>query len=841
MAAQSGVHESLSRGKDGKYQIRIESYDPARNTMKAIWLVSRNEKLLSNLLDKCEVSEGGGTSDEDLRGNLLSVQRELQELKEAMSGTQTPVVDASLIASSTQMSELESSSSGGGGGGVLRPTWSSLGMFSSDDKEGLNLSRPASAAPALDFGLAKRKRVFLSQIPLYSRPSIRTDFSIASIDPFPEIRLRPSKIPSAPKPPGKKKKSKKTATQAKPVKTPIACKKTKKKVETNSRTKITSSKGAPQLTKSKKATTRVSKPAPVIRPSTSMALPRTSAGTKKVTFSDTVGEKRTASKSAKTVAPETPDKKTGGRNVTLNKSKVIRPASSIGVRTIPRSSSRLCTVGGVASKRVTGRHSALANPTQSSGSSYMQMYLGSQSSGSKCEHNNASKEVHLHEANVGSDVSKTKKQSRTKSETKASVSSVPNEPPPQVLDYDSPPPVAKLTSSSIQEATSETEPAESAPDEIISSTIRSVSIIDENSDGLTTRESNNAIPRILIGDSDDTEYQVKAYFLDECTPESDFLDTQGSAIIPSSPVEIDEESTQEDQEKTRDVCTHFQNSVGNETILDSEYNTIGASGPSMMMDQTDFGFLAEFEDEVSDLLDSLMTQQFDSTFKTTTTTTTTTAVQSSQEDEFLLSYNSGGGELHDHQMKEQEVTLNALLPPMTPINTLQSAPVDATTLLETTEDQLQTTSDTEADSFVQKIPDGTEDRVVEEVEAVDQTGDIIIQQEDSELAFLERPEPAINSDHQSLVKEAVGASEIDTPVSDTNDEDIKQRRKSKANLECNARRRSTGTSMGKKKGGGNFRRTRSQSGLQCVTESKGQDSTLRNELNLNKHRGTLNK
>ena len=38
------------KGQDGKYQIRIESYDPARNTMKAIWLVSRNQRLLSQLV-----------------------------------------------------------------------------------------------------------------------------------------------------------------------------------------------------------------------------------------------------------------------------------------------------------------------------------------------------------------------------------------------------------------------------------------------------------------------------------------------------------------------------------------------------------------------------------------------------------------------------------------------------------------------------------------------------------------------------------------------------------------------------------------------------------------------
>lgn len=50
MATEGGVHETFSRGKDGKYQIRIESYDPARNTMKAIWLVSRSERVLTELV-----------------------------------------------------------------------------------------------------------------------------------------------------------------------------------------------------------------------------------------------------------------------------------------------------------------------------------------------------------------------------------------------------------------------------------------------------------------------------------------------------------------------------------------------------------------------------------------------------------------------------------------------------------------------------------------------------------------------------------------------------------------------------------------------------------------------
>lgn len=196
----------------------------------------------------------------------------------------------------------------------------------------------------------------------------------------------------------------------------------------------------------------------------------------------------------------------------------------------------------------------------------------------------------------------------------------------------------------------------------------------------------------------------------------------GSAIIPSSPVEIDDECTQEDEIRTRenrliassfklclgDVSAHFQETAGDEktedTVFDrslldkrpsieeessedfdltfpspfkqesnlhkppEEVSKLGEErlisqknleqDDSISFDkdtslvsvpyqedlfegnqsttQNDFGFLAEFEDEVSGLLDSLMSQEFEPTFDLTPQITMEDSLLSSSESFSLL-------------------------------------------------------------------------------------------------------------------------------------------------------------------------------------------------------------
>lgn len=373
----------------------------------------------------------------------------------------------------------------------------------------MNLARPVSAAPALDFGLAKRKRAFLSQIPLYSRPSIRTDFSVSFIDPFPELRLRPSKIPKPPKVPKKKKKK---TTKPKTNKTSST---SKKKLNTGTRPKSAISGKASQTMKdqtSKRTTLRsqpVSKPTPVKRGISSSRV----SSSKKASSFETIDEKKPSMRSTKTNPGNKQEKKQRSLNTTGG---------------IPRTSSRLSAASTITPKTSTGRRSSMSLASDqkkpaSSSSSYMQMYLDNNSVGSKPrrEHPKITKTRDGFVKNT-----KLKKQARSKS-SEGKRSELENA-PPEVLPFESPPPASKLHSCPVEALDSEFR--RSVYERSVSPLIRSISIIDNTSEGRQTRESNNAMPRIRIDDSEEAEYEVKAYFLDDCAAENDILKTQGKLI-----------------------------------------------------------------------------------------------------------------------------------------------------------------------------------------------------------------------------------------------------------------------------------------------------------------------
>eukprot|EP00210_Caulerpa_lentillifera_P007850 g7492.t1 len=856
MSTERSKQDTFQKGKDGKYQIRIESYDPARNTMKAIWLVSRNEKLLSELLDKCDVSEPGA-SDEDLRGNLLSVQRELQELREAMDrtgGTQTPVVDASFLTTSGSRSELEDFSE------ASRPFWSSLGSFESD-KATKTPPRPASAAPSLDFGLAKRKRAFLSQIPLYSRPSIRTDFCVCPIDPFPEIRMRASKIPRAPLKRNKKTKRNKTTTTTPAKKrtnksTPMTRPKTslgsistrtslgslrqKTSVSTTSpktsvgvvRPKTSLGNSRPKTTTSKKTNSRTSSTAsaklsPVRRPATSMALSR-SLGVEKLSQGRSTEGSRSQIRGSKTMVLDACPSESRTRTPTRSVHKMTRSASSLGGG-IPRSSSRLSAMGTTRSSNLSGRHSALG------GSSYMDIYLANE------RHNKASfadTESHVTRANSVMRNSSTKatdkvsnmkthQRPRSSMEKKSEFQST-----PQVLPFESPPPMLKLDPSLTPSLKLESGSHESSFDRSVSPLIRSVSIIDDLPEGVEGRESNKSQPRLHLGDVEDTEYQVKAYFIDENTKGNDILKTQGSAIIPSSPVEVDDDSFQEDveEQRGRDNYTHYRELVGPEqkektmlmdtakqeidfsadnvetfslafsTSLDSrveklaegkyanreefilkqnnnsslgETETVSFIKDSMLnsgskdqevgnkseLDSMDFGFLDEFQDDISGLLDSLMTQDFHSS----TTPSLPPSLKEPEEESTALKNEAFNSQI------ENSVTAaeNQLLIESNANSVFTTSPIEAPTASEMdsrnqTQKNLETIAVMMEDIHDNTLVNKTDEEEKEEKEAV-------TFQDDSIAVPKEQPESAINTNQRSLAQENVSIKEQEISGTLSND------------------------------------------------------------------------
>lgn len=386
---------------------------------------------------------------------------------------------------------------------VPRRIQSSLGGFKHENEE-VNLARPVSAAPALDFGLAKRRRAFLSQIPLYSRPSIRTDFSVSFIDPFPELRLRPSKIPKPPKVPKKKK-----TTKPKMNKTSST---SKKKLNTGSSTKSTVLGKASQTTKaqnSKRTTSRsqpASKPIPPKRGTSSSRV----SSSKKVSSFETIDEKK-PSRSSKTNPGNKQEKKQRSLNTTGS---------------IPRTSSRLSAANTITPKTSTGRRSSMSlasDQKKAASSTYMQMYLDGNPLGTKTQREHP-KTTKTRDGVVKN--AKLKKQARSRS-SEGKSNKLENA-SSEVLPFESPPPASKLHSCPVEALDSEFR--QSVRERSISPLIRSVSIIDNTSEGRQTRESNNAVPRIRIDDSEEAEYEVKAYFLDDCAAENDILKTQGKSI-----------------------------------------------------------------------------------------------------------------------------------------------------------------------------------------------------------------------------------------------------------------------------------------------------------------------
>lgn len=367
------------------------------------------------------------------------------------------------------------------------------------------MQRPASAAPALDFGLAKRKRVFLSQIPLYSRPSIRTDFCVCPIDPFPEIRMRASKIPRAPK---------KSKTSVK--KTSRASKKQNGGPMSRPKTSLGNSRPTSKTVSSKKT--------PMTRPATSMALSR-SLGVER-TCLDTSIDERTPLRGCKTIVLDAKEQKQQRRHST-------RAASSLGGPGIPRSSSRLSSFGNrTPSLNLSGRHSAMSGSTSSS---YMQMYLASKSTpkGQAC-----STEGHIAKSNEGkrgqlTGVQNTKesKGKRTQRPKSSLESTKPLNSSSQALSIESPSPAFNLDSQSVQGLKSQSKIVESSPERSASPLIRSVSIIDDVSEGEESRESNTSAPRMLLGEAKDPEYQVTAFFLEGGSTEGASLKTQGKSKV----------------------------------------------------------------------------------------------------------------------------------------------------------------------------------------------------------------------------------------------------------------------------------------------------------------------
>ena len=226
---------------------------------------------------------------------------------------------------------------------------------------------------------------------------------------------------------------------------------------------------------------------------------------------------------------------------------------------------------------------------------------------------------------------------------------VPSVRPPDVLPFESPPPQPKLLSQpqslvSLTENTSE---------DSASAMIRSVSIIDDDSDlGDPFDEVKRTLPRIRVGDGEPSEYKVKAYFLDEL---DDFPMPApfDSGVIPSSPVEVDattatsvqRDALPEHQPSTThvdDVIAASVHAVPSRTVLETGTaeqtcnNTDGAKGDAIKTEtsvsesvnesasiearrrdpkyettsfpELGMDFLPEFENEVNGLLDTLMSQ-----------------------------------------------------------------------------------------------------------------------------------------------------------------------------------------------------------------------------------------
>lgn len=396
------------------------------------------------------------------------------------------------------MSDLDSSS------GSFGPSEKEL-VRTEGEGEAIMMQRPASAAPALDFGLAKRKRVFLSQIPLYSRPSIRTDFCVCPIDPFPEIRMRASKIPRAPK---------KTKTTVK--KTSKASKKQNGAPMSRPKTSLGNSRPTPKTVASKKTS--------MTRPATSMALSR-SLVVERTQLANSIDE-RTPLRGCKTIILDAKEQKPQRRNST-------RAASSLGgSRGIPRSSSRLSTFGNrTPSLNLSGRHSAMSGSTSSTSSSYMQMYLASKTTP---KGQNCAIEDHIAKSNGGkksqlSSVQSTREsKGRRTQRPKSSLESTKTlNSSSQVLSLESPSPAFNLDAQSVQDAKSQSKIVESSPERSASPLIRSVSIIDDLSEGGESRESNTSAPKMLLGEAKNPDYQVKAFFLDGGSTKSATLKTQG--------------------------------------------------------------------------------------------------------------------------------------------------------------------------------------------------------------------------------------------------------------------------------------------------------------------------
>ena len=193
---------------------------------------------------------------------------------------------------------------------------------------------------------------------------------------------------------------------------------------------------------------------------------------------------------------------------------------------------------------------------------------------------------------------------------------------------------------------------ENASEDSSSAMIRSVSIIDDDSDlGDPFDEVKRTLPRIRVGDGEASEYKVKAYFLDEL---DDFPMPApfDSGVIPSSPVEVDattatsvqRDASPEPQPSTHvdDVIAASIHDVPSITVLETGTaeqtcnNTDGTEGDAIKIEtsvsenikesasiearrrdpkyettsfpELGMDFLPEFENEVNGLLDTLMSQ-----------------------------------------------------------------------------------------------------------------------------------------------------------------------------------------------------------------------------------------
>lgn len=468
---------------------------------------------------------------------------------------------------------------------------------------------------------------------------------MSKFEPFPAIRAKPSKIPKCPPMPKKKKGSKAVKIPARP------------KTSLSGRGSRLSSYGAYPPS----GRTSILKNSSLnVRPATSMALTR--SATKKVSFGDPMIEPRKSCHSRTTSL----DKK---KRTTSKKPVEVRPATSTGVRSIPRSASRTSNLSGTRhpakQQSVEAPARMRRTPSRSSCESYNALYLSTKSAvkskKAKPQPDPVKKPVKTSVAKASaskkkSHVVKTVKtvHSDVKSAPKGQKSKVPLRPKsavemrsgalPTALPFDSPPPVPRKIQS-LPIADSGITFPETTRERSTSPLIRSISIIDdepENDDPLS--DLKRVLPRIRIGEGEQPEYKVKAYFLDEL--EDHQSEPQlNSGVIPSSPVEVDSASARDlEREDTSSALAasvnnpalfitpepkqvasaDCNNTDGMEEIknrmpekeplvFDKDSASVEASGRDHHDDMSLFpeigmDYLPEFESEVNGLLDTLMSQ-----------------------------------------------------------------------------------------------------------------------------------------------------------------------------------------------------------------------------------------